>query len=60
MLNNMSKTPRTDAEREKKERMQSWENLNEPKPDWETFKRMLSTFSDVNKLHKAWLKKTEQ
>ena len=48
------------TEQEKKERMQSWENLNEPKPDWETFKRMLSTFSDVNKLHKAWLKKTEQ
>jgi len=42
---------------EAKERKQAWESMREPKPDWETFKRMLSMFGDVDKLHKAWLKK---
>ena len=31
--------------------------MNEPKPSWEVHKRMLSTFGDIDKLHKAWLKK---
>ena len=45
------------TEQESKDRKQSWECMSEPKPDWETFKRMLSTFGDVDKLRKAWLKK---
>ena len=45
------------TEQESKDRKQSWERMSDPKPDWETFKRMLSTFSDVDKLRKAWLKK---
>ena len=42
---------------ESKDRKKSWECMSEPKPDWETFKRMLNTFGDVDKLRKAWLKK---
>ena len=41
-----------------KERMKDWESLSDPKPDWETFKRMMSQFND-NKLvvRTMWLKK---
>ena len=45
------------TEQESKDRKQAWECKSEPKPTWETFKRMLPTFGDVDKLHKAWLKK---
>ena len=46
------------TEQEKKDRKRVWEGMSEPKPSWEVHKRMLSTFSDVDKLRKAWLKKT--
>lgn len=45
------------TEQEKKDRKRVWEGMSEPKPSWEVYKRMLSTFCDVDKLRKAWLKK---
>ena len=41
-----------------KERMKDWESLSDPKPDWETFKRMMSQLNN-NKLvvRTMWLKK---
>ena len=45
------------TEKEKKDRKREWECMSEPKPSWEVHKRMLSTFGDVDKLRKAWLKK---
>jgi hypothetical protein len=40
------------------ERKKLWENMQEPKMDWETFKRMLPAFNnDIVKLRAKWLKK---
>ena len=44
-----------------KERMESWENLGEPKPDWETFKRMLlSCNNNPLVVRTLWIKKNSQ
>tara|TARA_A100001015_G_scaffold217940_1_gene244924 strand:- start:335 stop:514 length:180 start_codon:yes stop_codon:yes gene_type:complete len=40
-----------------KERMKAWKELPEPKPSWESFKRMLRNFNNVAKAHEAFLKK---
>jgi len=44
-----------------KERMKAWENLNSPKPDWETFKRMMSVLNNNPLVVRTlWLKKNSQ
>ena len=44
-----------------RERMKAWENLGEPKPDWETFKRMMSQFKNKPLVVRTlWLKKNSQ
>jgi len=41
-----------------KERMQAWERLSEPKPDWETFKRMMPKCNNNELVVRTmWLKK---
>ena len=43
------------------ERKKSWEELPEPKPDWETFKRMLPVFNfNALEVHRAWTAKEQQ
>jgi hypothetical protein len=40
------------------ERMKAWEQLPSPKPDWETFKRMLpSCKNDPSAVRTIWMKK---
>jgi hypothetical protein len=40
-------------------RKQVWDSLPSPKPDWETFKRLMRTFKgDLDKGLKAWSRKT--
>lgn len=44
-----------------KERKESWENLNFPKPDWETFKRMLPNCQNCPLVVRTlWLKKNSR
>ena len=41
-----------------KERLKAWNDLPEPKPNWESFKIMLRNFNnDPFKAHQAFLKK---
>lgn len=40
-----------------KERMSAWRNLPEPKPAWETFKRLLGQFHTVEKVMEWWHEK---
>ena len=43
------------------ERMKAWENLSSPKPDWETFKRMLpSCNNNPLVVRTLWIKKNSQ
>ena len=43
------------------ERIKAWENLGEPKPDWETFKRMMGQFNNNSLVVRTlWLKKNSQ
>ena len=54
--NNVSLT-----EQEKKDRKREWESLSEPKPSWETFKRLLSSANnDAQKALKMWKKKNSR
>lgn len=40
------------------QRLTAWKNLAEPKPDWETFKRLLvSTDGDVFATRSVWIAK---
>ena len=40
------------------ERLRSWEQLNWPKPDWETFKRMMPMFeNNALVVRTIWLRK---
>ena len=40
------------------DRKKAWQNLPLPKPDWETFKRMLPVFNfDTLEVHRRWIKK---
>ena len=44
-----------------RERMQSWENMSDPKPDWETFKRMMGQLNNNALVVKTmWLKKVKK
>ena len=44
-----------------KQRMQAWQNLSEPKPSWESFKRMMPMFNNDASVVKAmWLKNVEK
>ena len=48
-------------EQEKKDRKREWESLSEPKPSWETFKRLLSSANnDAQKALKMWKKKNSR
>jgi pyruvate-formate lyase-activating enzyme len=43
------------------ERMKAWENLSEPKPNWETFKRMMAQFNNNPLVVRTlWIKKNSQ
>jgi len=43
------------------ERMKAWKNLSEPKPDWETFKRMLpSCNNNPLVVRTLWIRKNSQ
>ena len=43
------------------ERKKSWDDLPEPKPDWETFKRMLPVFNfNALAVHRSWTAKQQQ
>tara|TARA_B110000211_G_scaffold94114_1_gene109739 strand:- start:1456 stop:1614 length:159 start_codon:yes stop_codon:yes gene_type:complete len=43
------------------ERMQAWKSIDEPKPSWEVFKRLLSSTNyDVQKALKIWEKKNSR
>jgi hypothetical protein len=43
------------------ERSRAWSQLPEPKPSWETFKRMLPVFDhDPEKTRQAWIKKQQR
>ena len=43
------------------ERKKAWENLSSPKPDWETFKRMLPSCNDnALVVRTMWLKKNSK
>ena len=40
------------------DRKKEWQNLPFPKPDWETFKRMLPVFDfDALEVHRKWINK---
>ena len=40
------------------DRKKAWQNLPLPKPDWETFKRMLPVFNfDTLEVQRRWIKK---
>ena len=44
-----------------KQRMQDWQNLSDPKPSWESFKRMMPMFNNDASVVKAmWLKNVEK
>ena len=43
------------------ERSKAWKKLPEPKPSWETFKRMLFVFNnDPEKARQAWIMKAKE
>tara|TARA_A100001515_G_scaffold107957_1_gene88795 strand:- start:2020 stop:2178 length:159 start_codon:yes stop_codon:yes gene_type:complete len=43
------------------DRKKSWQELPLPKPDWETFKRMLPVFNfDALEVHRKWIEKTNK
>ena len=43
------------------DRMLAFNSLAEPKPDWESFKRMMPIFNnDSNKVHEFWLNKQKK
>jgi len=43
------------------QRMQAWKNLSEPKPSWESFKRMMPMFNnDASVVKTMWLKNVER
>jgi hypothetical protein len=43
------------------ERMKAWEDLGSPKPDWETFKRMLPSCNNNSLVVRTlWLKKNSK
>ena len=43
------------------DRKKEWQNLPFPKPDWETFKRMLPLFNfDTLEVHRKWIAKTNK
>ena len=43
------------------ERSKAWKKLPEPKPSWETFKRMLPVFNnDPEKARQAWIMKAKE
>ena len=43
------------------ERKKSWTELPEPKPDWETFKRMLPVFNfNALAVHRSWTAKQQK
>jgi len=43
------------------ERSKAWSQLPEPKPSWETFKRMLPVFDhDPEKTRQAWIKHVQK
>ena len=49
------------TEQEKKNRKQEWESIEEPKPSWEAFKRLLSSANnDAQKALKMWGKKNSR
>ena len=44
-----------------KEKMKAWEDLGSPKPDWETFKRMLASCNNNPLVVRTlWLKKNSK
>ena len=44
-----------------KQRMEAWQNLSEPKPSWESFKRMLPMFkNDASVVKAMWLRNVEK
>lgn len=42
------------------ERMKAWKELNEPKPSWEGFKRLLSQFKTVEQAMNQWHEKRKK
>ena len=44
-----------------KQRMEAWQNLSEPKPSWESFKRMMPMFkNDASVVKAMWLRNVEK
>lgn len=43
------------------DRKKTWQDLPLPKPDWETFKRMLPVFNfNALEVHRSWIEKTNK
>ena len=43
------------------DRKKAWEKLPFPKPDWETFKRMLPVFNfNALEVHRKWIEKVSK
>ena len=42
------------------ERMKAWRELDEPKPSWEAFKRLLSQFKTVEQAMNRWNEKRKK
>ena len=42
------------------ERKQAWDNLQSPKPSWETFKRLLCVKSDPEEARQLWLRRRQK